>query len=154
MGNHSQRVAATIARGKFGNPTRKATSDDSQVAVIDKPLTKEADDFWIHVGWSRKEDHSDLTDNFDQLFNLGKLWNAPNSWFQWQLTEPGYLQLARMTDEEFAYWAKNQQEVELQRIEAGLRQAPVCVQDAIDKIVAYAVPFFDRMKEDADGSRG
>jgi hypothetical protein len=58
-----------------------------------------------------------------------------------------------MTDEEFAYWAKNQEEVERQRIEAGLRQAPVRVQDAIDRIVAYALPFFDGMKEDASSVR-
>jgi len=121
--------------------------------VVLKPRTNEGDDFWVHVGWSRKEDHSDLADNFEQILNLGKLWNAPNGWFQWQLTEPGYLQIGRMTDEEFAYWAKNQQEVERQRIEAGLKQAPVCVQDAIDRIVTYAVPFFERVREDASSAR-
>ena len=127
---------------------------DLSFFVVLKPLTKEADEFWVHVGWSRMEDHSDLADNFfDQLINLGKLWNAPNSWFKWQLTEPGYLQLATMTDEEFAYWAKNQEEMERQRIEAGLRQAPVCVQDAIDRIVTHAVPFFNRIKDDASSAR-
>ena len=54
-----------------------------------------------------------------------------------------------MTDEEFAHWAKNPEEMERQRIEAGLKQAPVCVQDAIDRIVAYAVPFFERVREHA-----
>jgi hypothetical protein len=132
---------------------RWTVASDLAFFVILKPRIKEGDDFWIHVGWSRKDDHSDLADNFDQVFNLGKLWDAPNSWFQWQLTEPGYQQLARMTDEEFARWAKNPQEVEQQRIEAGLRQAPVCVQDAIDRIVTYAIPFFDRVREDASRAR-
>ena len=131
---------------------RWKVASDLAFFLILKPSTKEGDEFWIHVGWSRQEDHSDLADNFDHLFNLGKLWNAPNGWFQWQLTERGYLQIGRMTDEEFAYWAKNQQEVERQRIEAGLKQAPVCVQDAIDRIAAYAVPLFDRMREDASGA--
>ena len=69
------------------------------------------------------------------------------------MTEPGYLQIGRMTDEEFANWAKNQQEAERQRIEAGLKQAPVCVQDAIDRIVTYAVPFFKQVREDASSAR-
>ena len=76
---------------------------DLSFFVVLKPLTKEADEFWVHVGWSRTEDHSDLADNFfDQLVNLGKLWNAPNGWFKWKLTESGGLHLALMTDEEFA----------------------------------------------------
>jgi hypothetical protein len=132
---------------------RWKVASDLSFFVILKPSTKEDDAFWIHVGWSRNEDHSDLADKFDQFFNLGKLWNAPNSWFQWRLTEPGYQQLARMTDEEFAHWAKNQEEVERQRIESGLRQAPVCVEDAIDRIVAYAIPFFVRIREDASRAR-
>ena len=45
--------------------------------VVLKPRTKEGDDFWVHVGWSRKEDHSDLADNFEQILNLGKLWKRP-----------------------------------------------------------------------------
>ncbi len=121
--------------------------------LILKPRTKEGDSFWIHVGWSRKDDHSDLADNVDQLFNLGKLWKAPNSWFEWQLTEPSYAQFARMTDEEFARWAKSPQELEQQRIEAGLKQAPICVQDAIDRIVAHAIPFFEGLREDASSAR-
>jgi hypothetical protein len=127
----------------------KVASDLAFFLVLN-PRMKEGDDFWIHVGWSRKEDHSDLGDNFNhkQLFNLGKLWNAPNGWFQWWLTEPGYEQLTRMTDEEFAHWAENPQEVDRQRIDDGLKRAPICVQDAIDRIVAYALPFFDRMRED------
>src|SRR5262249_42454157 len=103
---------------------RWKVASDLSFFVILKPRTKEGDDFWILVGWSQKEDHSDLADNFDRVFNLGKLWNAPNGWFQWRLTEPSYQQIARMTDEEFRHWAKNQEEVEQQRIEAGLRQAP------------------------------
>jgi hypothetical protein len=133
---------------------RWKVAPDLSFFVVLKPLTKEADEFWVHVGWSRTEDQSDLADNFfDQLINLGKLWNAPNSWFKWKLTEPVGLQLALMTDEEFAHWAKNQEDVERQRIEAGLRQAPVCVQDAIDRIVTFPVPFFDRISEEASSAR-
>jgi hypothetical protein len=33
-------------------------------------------------------------------FNLGKLWNAPAGWYTWQLNEPGYEQIGRMTDED------------------------------------------------------
>ena len=132
---------------------RWKVASDLAFFLILKPRTKEGDDFWIHVAWSQKEDHSDLEDSIDQFSNLGKLWNAPNGFFVWQLTEPGYAQLARMTDEEFAHWAKNPQELERKRIEAGLKQAPVCVQDAIDRIVAYAVPFFERLRQDASTVR-
>jgi hypothetical protein len=128
---------------------RRKVAQDLSFFLILQPNTKEGDELWVHVAWSRTEDHSDLDGNFDQCFNVGKLWNAPNGWFTWELTDPAYLNLTRMTDEEFAHWGKNMEEFERLKMEAGLRQAPVCVQDAIDRIVAYAVPFFDRVREDA-----
>jgi hypothetical protein len=128
---------------------RWQVAPDLAFFLILKPLTKEGDEFWVNVAWSRKEDHSDLADNFDQLFNLGKLWNAPSGWFKWELTEPGYLWLGRLTAEEFAHWAHNVEEEERKRIEAGLIQAPICVDDSIDRIVAYALPFFERIRQEA-----
>ena len=74
------------------------------------------------MGWSRTEDHSDVTDDFKQFFNLGKLWNAPAGWYTFRLNEPGYEQIVRMTDQEFAHWAENPQEMDRERLEAGLRQ--------------------------------
>jgi hypothetical protein len=132
---------------------RWRVASDLSFFLILQPQTKEGDEFWIHVAWSRKEDQSDLENNFEQCCNLGKLWNAPNGWYTWELTDPSYLRLATMTKEEFAYWAKHVEEMDRQRIEAGLRQAPACVQDAIDRIVAYALPFFDRVRKDATSVR-
>jgi hypothetical protein len=118
-----------------------------------KPCMKAGDEFWVYVGWSRTEDHSDVTDDFKQCFNLGKLWNAKAGWYTFRLNEPGYEQIARMTDEEFAHWAENPQEMDRERIEAGLKQAPICVQDAIDRIIAYAIPFFERVRREASSPR-
>ena len=132
---------------------RWQVAPDLSFFVMLKPKTKVGDEFWIHVGWSRTEDHSDVTDNFEQCFNLGKLWNAPAGWYTWRLNEPGYEQIGRMTDEEFAHWAKNPQEMDRQRLEAGSKQAPICVQDAIDRIIAYAIPFFERVRQDASSAQ-
>jgi hypothetical protein len=68
---------------------RWQVAPDLSFFVMLKPRTKVGDEFWIFVGWSRTEDHSDVTDNFEQCFNLGKLWNAPAGWYTWRLNEPG-----------------------------------------------------------------
>jgi hypothetical protein len=44
---------------------RRKVAQDLSFFLILQPNTKEGDELWVHVAWSRTEDHSDLDGNFD-----------------------------------------------------------------------------------------
>jgi hypothetical protein len=104
---------------------------------------KEPDRFWISLGWSRDglvpSVYPELKGEVGARFNLGKLWNARNSFHYWELTK--VVERVSMSDDEMIFALSDAGEE--QRIAKGISQAPASVDDAIERIVQYAVPYFD-----------
>jgi hypothetical protein len=123
---------------------RRIVSQDLYLFVMLQPTVKEPDDFIVVVAWSHDGVvpgvYPDLNGEAGDRFNLGKLWNARNSFHKWMLTNPPS-QYGGSSIEEVIHSLSD--EGEKDRIEAGLRQAPVRVDDAINRIVEYALPYFD-----------
>ena len=78
--------------------------------------------------------------------NLGKLMGAPNSFFRWEVTMVGRLDL--LDQEAFDDWLRDPEKLETERISDGLSKVPGCVEEAIDRIVLHALPYFDGIARD------
>jgi hypothetical protein len=120
---------------------------DMYFFVMLETQTKEPDRFWVSVAWSRDgfvpSIYPDLGGVEGDRFNLGKLSNARNSFHEWELTKlPSVVDMSpeEMSDEISKEWDRK-------RIAEGIRQAPASVADAIDRIVEYAVPYFERVSQ-------
>ncbi len=122
---------------------------DLSFFVILVTQLKEPDNFWIEAAWSpdqRVPDiYPDLHQKQGERRNIGTLWGARNGWFEWEVTR--LKSLAGMTQDEFDDWLRNQERVERERIEEGLRRAPECVEDAITRIDEYVLPYFKQVAE-------
>ena len=111
------------------------------------PSVKDLDRFTLEGAWSKDRrvpsrlgSLSDVPDE-SLRFRLPSLWNVPHGDYWWELTETRHTHT--MTSEEFDDWLRNQEQVLKERIEEGLQRARGCVDDAIEQIIDYGLPFFD-----------
>jgi hypothetical protein len=111
------------------------------------PSIMESDRFTLDGAWSTggrvPSQLSFLTDQPDgsHRFRLPALWNVPHGDYWWELSDGRHTD--PMTADEFDEWLHNHQRILKERIEEGLRKARGCVDQAIDRIVEYALPYFD-----------
>jgi hypothetical protein len=110
---------------------------------------KEPDNFWVEAAWSPDQRvpimYPDLHQKQRERRNIGKFWGARNGWYEWEVSR--LKSLAGMTQDEFDDWLRNQERVERERIEEGLRRAPECVEDARNRIDEYVLPYFKKIAE-------
>jgi hypothetical protein len=104
---------------------------------------KEPDRFWISLAWSRDglvpSVYPDLKGEVGARFNLGKLWNARNAFHYWELTNVP--ERAMLSDDELILALS--EEGETARIAEGISRAPKSVDDAINRIIDYGLPYFE-----------
>jgi hypothetical protein len=111
------------------------------------PSVMDLDRFTLEGAWSKDGRVPSrlgfLTDQPDGSlrFRIPSLWEVPHGDYWWELTETRSTNA--MTSEEFEDWLRNQEQVLKERIEEGLRRIPGCVDEAIERIVKYALPYFD-----------
>ena len=118
--------------------------------IVLVPSIKEADGFWIEVAWSRD---GRLPGHFPtagggegERANLGKLMGARNSLYRWEVTTVGSIGL--LDQEAFDEWLQDPEKLEAERIRDGLSKVPRCVEEAIDRIVLHALPYFEVIARD------
>ena len=106
----------------------------------------EADRFTLEGAWSKDgqvpSQLSFLTDRTDgsHRFRLPALWDVPHGDYWWELSDARHAN--PMTLEEFDDWLHNHERILKERIEEGLRKTSGCVDEAIDRVLEYALPYF------------